>query len=68
MGKLAYTGYQLYNLPGGLLVVGAGEIGYLGKNSKADQWDLICKTLEDAEEEDLFFDHKINRSILTENT
>ena len=66
MGKLAYVGYQLYNLPGGLLVVGAGEIGYLGKSSKEDQWELIVNTLEEAQEENNFFDHKINRNILTE--
>ena len=67
MAKLGYVGYQVYDLPGGLLVVGAGEIGYLGQSSKADQWKVLCETLDNAEEEDIFFDHKINRNILTEN-
>lgn len=64
MASLGYIGYQLYFLPQGLLVVGPEVAEHLFKKSKEDIKDILDKYLEESGEEDVYFDHKINRSML----
>lgn len=64
MANLGFVGYQLYSLPQGLLVIGPEVSEDLSKKSKEDIKDILDKYLEESGEEDVYFDHKINRSML----
>jgi hypothetical protein len=67
LGRLGNIGYQIYNIQEGLLIVGSADIKLLDQSSLEDLRDLISSSLDEAQEEDLFLDHKINRGILVEN-
>lgn len=64
MAVLGLVGYQLYFLPQGLFVVGPEVSEHLFQKSKGDVKDILNKYLEESGEEDVYFDHKINRSML----
>lgn len=64
MANLGFIGYQLYSLPQGLFVVGPEVAESLFKKSKDDVRSILNTYLEEATEEDLFLDHKINKGIL----
>lgn len=64
MAKLAYIGYQLYALPEGLFAIGSSTMNLLNKKSKEDLEDILNVYLRDADENDIYLDHKINRGLL----
>lgn len=66
MSYLAHIGYQLYNIQGGLLVVGPSETKSLAKSSAEDIEELLNTVVMEMTEDDVFIDHKINRGMLTD--
>ena len=66
MSFLGNVGYQLYNIKGGLLVVGPSETKSLAKSSKEDIEELLDTVVMEMTEDDMFIDHKINRGMLTD--
>ena len=58
MGSLGNVGYGAYNIKGTLLVVGPEGAQVLKRRSTLDE--LLDLTIEEAQEDDIFLDHRIN--------
>ena len=68
MAHLGNVGYQIYDLKeGSLLVVGSSKITHLTDRSQEYVEELLVACIEEAVEEDIYIDHKLNRGMLGGN-